>query len=152
MKNPQFRVYSYEELLQQDGRLVYTNTGNSMMPLLRQRKDLIEISAKGPERCRKYDIVLYKRGDMYIVHRVLKVLPRGYLVAGDHNTFLERDVTDSMILGTVTRILRDGRAVNMTGWRYRAYVHLWCDFYPLRMLLLKVKAAAARLRGRNGDA
>ena len=36
-----------------------------MMPLLRERKDLIEIHRKDPNiRCEKYDVVLYKRGNI----------------------------------------------------------------------------------------
>jgi len=71
--------YSFEELLKKDGFIVYTNVGFSMMPLLRQRRDIIEIRAKGPGRCRKYDVVLYRRGEKYILHRILKVLPDGYV-------------------------------------------------------------------------
>ena len=86
------KAYTFEELLRTTGYIVYTNVGYSMMPLLRQRKDIIEIRAKGPERCKKYDVVLYKRGNKYILHRILEVLPDGYIIAGDHNTFLETEI------------------------------------------------------------
>ena len=110
---PRVQQVSFEELLEKDGVLVYTNVGCSMMPLLRQRRDIIEIRKKGPERCKKYDVALYKRGEKYILHRVLKVLPDGYLIAGDHNTFVERDVTDKMILGVMTRVIRNGKDICM---------------------------------------
>ena len=82
---------TFEELLDQNGYIVYTNVGRSMMPLLRQRRGIIEIHKKGPDRCKKYDVVLYKRGERYILHRILEVLPNGrYIIAGDNNTFLEK--------------------------------------------------------------
>ena len=141
------KVYTFEELLNEKGYIVYTNVGYSMMPLLRQRRDVIEIRKKGSGRCKKYDVVLYKRGDKYILHRILKVLPKGYIIVGDHNTFLERDVTDDMILGVMTRVVRDGKTISVDNFWYKAYVHLWCDVYPVRMGLLKAKRFAYRCLG-----
>ena len=133
-------IHTFEEFLEDRGYITYTNIGCSMMPLLRERKDVIEIRRKGEGRCRKYDVVLYKRGSKYILHRILKVLPDGrYLIAGDHNTFVERDITDDRILGVMTRVLRNGKNITPDNIWYRIYVHLWCDAYPVRMLLLKAK-------------
>lgn len=134
--------YSFEEMLDEKGYLVYTNVGTSMMPLLRQRQDVIEIRKKGPGRYKKYDVVLYKRNGQYILHRILRVLPSGYLIAGDHNTFVECDITDADILGVMTRVIRDGKDITMDNPFYMLYVHLWCDCYPLRMFLLRGKAVA----------
>lgn len=63
---PVAQYTTFEEMLEKDGYIVYSNVGYSMMPLLRQRKDIIEIRKKGPGRCKKYDVVLYKRGNKYI--------------------------------------------------------------------------------------
>lgn len=57
---------SFEEFLKREGELTYTNVGVSMMPLLRQGKDLFTVKRKGPERCRKGDVVLYRRRDDYV--------------------------------------------------------------------------------------
>lgn len=142
---PAVRFVSFEEMLRQDGYIVYTNVGCSMLPLLRERRDIIEIRSKPETRCRKYDVVLYKRGNQYILHRVLKVLPEGYLIAGDHNTFVERDVTDAMILGVMTRVIRGGKSIRPEDWRYRLYVRLWCAPWRLRMTLLKVIGLSRRV-------
>ena len=141
---PRVQYVSFDDLLEKDGYLVYTNVGCSMMPLLRQRRDIIEIRKKGPERCKKYDVALYKRGEKYILHRVLKVLPNGYLIAGDNNAFVERDVTDKMILGVMTRVIRNGKDIYMDNPCYQLYVHLWCDCWPLRMLILRCLFLARR--------
>lgn len=134
------RVYTFEEILEEKGFVAYTNVGYSMLPLLRQKRDIIEIRKKGSDRCKKYDVVLYKRGEVYILHRILKVLPESYVIAGDHNTFLETDVTDNMILGVMSQVIRDGRIITMDNIWYKTYVHLWCDAYPLRRLLLRLKS------------
>ncbi len=131
--------YTFEEILEEKGYRVYTNVGTSMMPLLRQRRDIIEIRKKELGRCKKYDVVLYKRNGQYILHRILRVLPTGYLIAGDNNFFVERDITDMDILGVMKRVILDGKSISMDAPLYRLYVHLWCDCYPLRMFLLRGK-------------
>lgn len=136
---PDIKLYTFEELLDNYGYIVYTNVGCSMLPLLRERRDVIEIHRKEPGRCKKYDVVLYRVGDKYILHRILRVLPKGYIIAGDHNTFIERNITDEMILGVMTRVVRDGKTITPDNIWYKAYVHLWCDAYPVRMWLLKTK-------------
>ena len=44
---------SFETILDTMGYLAYTNVGTSMMPLLRQGRDVMEIRKKGDERCKK---------------------------------------------------------------------------------------------------
>ncbi len=139
MMEPSVERVSFEDVLEKYGVLVYTNKGYSMMPLLRQRRDIIEIRRKETGRCKKYDVVLYIRRGQYILHRILKVLPEGYIIAGDHNTFLERDVTDDMIIGVMTRVIRDGKTISLDNIWYKMYENLWCDVYPVRMGLLKAK-------------
>ena len=139
------KVYSFEELLNEKGCFVYTAVGISMLPFLRRRRDVIEIQKKGPERLKKYDVVLYKRRDRYILHRILKVLPDGYLIAGDNCTAVERDIKDENILGVMTRVKRNGKILTLDNPLYKMYVHLWCDCYPVRMFLLKVKHSIGRV-------
>lgn len=141
-------VFTYEQMLREKGYIVCTNRGSSMLPLLREHRDIVEIRPKPEGRCRKYDVVLYRRGGDCILHRVLRVLPEGYVIAGDHNTFLERDVTDAMILGVLTRVIRDGRSIPVGDWRYRLYVRLWCAPWPLCMAILR-GAGLARAVIRN---
>ena len=128
---------TFEELLSKDGYLVYTNVGTSMMPLLRQHRDIIEIRPISG-RAKKYDTVLYKVRDRYILHRVLKVRSTDYVICGDHNIRREYGITDNQILGVMTRVIRDGKTIYPTDWKYMIYVHLWCDFYYFRVAILYI--------------
>ena len=67
---------TFEDMLYSYGYIVYTNVGYSMLPLLRERRDITEIRPKPNCCCKKYDVVLYRRGDQYILHRILRVLPK----------------------------------------------------------------------------
>ena len=135
----------FEDVLARYGKLVYPNKGVSMRPLLRQGRDLMVIERKGPEPCKKYDAVLFKRPsvsgpDAYVLHRILRVNDDGsYWIVGD-NCFTGDTVREDQILGTLRAVVRDGKkTVSVTSPAYRAYVSLWCDFYPLRFALLRLK-------------
>ena len=92
---------------------------------------------------KKYDAVLYKRDDTYVMHRILKVRDRDYWIVGDHCRVGEF-VKDEQILGVLKQVVRDGRTIRTTDPCYQVYVHLWCDFFPVRSTLLFLKAAALK--------
>lgn len=138
---------TFEEQLRKHGTLVYTNVGDSMMPLLRQNRDLMVIQKKGPERLRKYDVAFYRRpAGEYVLHRVLKVCPDSYVICGDNRWNREYDVPDEWILGVLTAVVRDGKEIPVTDWRYRLYVHVWCDLFYLRALILRVRWKLRKMR------
>ena len=135
----------FEEYLSRYGSLTYKNKGFSMMPLLRQDRDVFTIEKMGAERCRKYDVVLYKdcRGK-YILHRIIKVLPDGYVIRGDNNYFTEFK-TDGEILGVMTGFQRDGKSYKITDFSYRTYSVFRCASYPLRSVYVKLRHAAGKV-------
>ena len=71
--------------LEQDGVIVHTNKGTSMMPLLRENRDLMVIRKRGAGRFHKYDAVLFRRENgEYVLHRILRVNPDSYWIVGDN--------------------------------------------------------------------
>ncbi len=128
---------SYEEELEQKGKLVYTNVGSSMLPLLRQRRDLVIIEKRPVGRCKKYDVVLYRRpSGQHVLHRILKVRKNDYVICGDNRRVREFGVPDEWIIGVLTGVVRDGKQIHVTDWKYRLYTHLWCDFFWIRAALI----------------
>lgn len=143
------RHSTFEEELARAGELVYTNVGTSMLPLLRQNRDLMIIRSKEPGRCRKYDAVLYKRhSGQYVLHRILKVRDKDYVICGDHCYRREYGITEEQIFGVLRGVERDGRQWSVTDWKYRIYVHLWCDFFPIRAMILWTKEKLRHMRRR----
>ena len=60
---------TFENEINRSGKLVYTNVGDSMKPLIRQGKDLLIIE-KADGRLKKYDVPLYRRDSgQYVLHR-----------------------------------------------------------------------------------
>ena len=139
---------SFEEILQTQRRLVYTSVGNSMRPLIREGRDLLVIE-KTSGRLKKYDIPLYRRDSgQYVLHRVLKVRENDYVLCGDNRWRKEYGITDRHILGVLTAVIRDGKELRMSDRRYRLYVHVWCDLFPLRAFLLKAAHVLRRIKKR----
>jgi len=64
---------SIEELLEENGKHFQTTVGDSMEPMLRDRKNVVEI-VKPTRPLKRYDLPLYRRPDgKYVLHRILKV-------------------------------------------------------------------------------
>lgn len=129
---------TFEEELAQKGKLIYTNVGDSMMPLIRQDRDLLIIE-KTDGRLQKYDVPLYRRDSgQYVLHRILQVRENDYVICGDNRWKREYGITDRHIIGVLTGIVRNGKTIPVTNRLYRLYVHVWCDLFPVRALVIRV--------------
>lgn len=139
----------FEEILEQEGRLVYTNVGTSMMPLLRQRRDLMIIRKKGAERLHWLDCPLYKRDNgQYILHRILWVRKNDYLICGDNQWHIEKGISDKHILGVLEAVDRDGKTLDMRSRKMRLYGLMQFVFFPIRAALLIMRALPGAIRRR----
>lgn len=137
---------TYEDELQKNGKIIHTNVGVSMMPLLRQNRDVMIIERPNG-RLKKYDVPLYKRKNgQYVLHRILKVRENDYVICGDHCVKREYGITDKDIIGVLTGVIRDGKTITMDNLGYKFYYHLWCDFFYIRVFLLKVRFFLGRVK------
>lgn len=138
------RKSTIERELEEKGSCSYFCVGTSMLPFLRQRKDLIHL--KKPEgRAKKYDVVLYRAGEgKYILHRVLLVREKDYVICGDHCLKKEYGVTDKDIVGILSGYTRNGRIYSMNSPCYRLYVALWGGRYHYRVGILHILGAGKK--------
>ena len=125
---------SIEEYLKQHETLIYRNVGVSMLPLLKQGRDLFTLTRKTEERCRKYDVALFRKAPhVYVLHRVVEVRDRDYVFLGDNCITKETGITDQDILGVMVSFVHNGKNYNVDDFRYRIYVRVWCALYPARV-------------------
>ena len=130
---------TFEEEIEKSGKIIYTNVGDSMTPFIRQGRDVLVISAV-EGRLKRYDVPLYKRDSgQYVLHRILKVRENDYVICGDNRYKREYGITDRHIIGVLTGIIREGKEIPVTDIKYRIYVHLWCDFFPVRAFIIRVR-------------
>ena len=126
---------SLEKYLSEQGRVISTNVGVSMLPLLREGKDLFFIEKKGAGRCRVGDVVLYRRKRQYVLHRVIEVRPEDYVILGDNCYVKEYGIKDCDILAVMTSFIRNGREHSVNELAYKIYSFTWLKLAPIRIFL-----------------
>ena len=111
-----------EEKLKSGGSVTFGPHGISMLPLIRQGKDSVTISAL-KEKPQKGDVIFYRRADgQFVLHRVVGQDSRGYIMCGDNQFFLEHGIKDNCIIGIMTEVIRDGKTISCNNKEYLRYV------------------------------
>ncbi len=140
---------TYEEYLKEHGELTYTNVGVSMLPLIKQGRDMFTLTKKAEERCKKYDVVLYRRPPKsYVLHRVVEVRENDYVILGDNCLNKEYGIKDEDIIGIMTRFVRKGRDYSVDHKGYMLYSKLWYAIYPFRRMLKRLRMLLGKMRRR----
>ena len=115
-----------DEQLNAGGSATFTIHGNSMEPLLRNKKSTVKIE-KVSRPLKKYDIIFYRRDDgSFILHRIVGIKKDGYICRGDNQTVNEYPVKDESIIGIVTEygIGEERTDVNSVGQRIYALLRV----------------------------
>ena len=139
------------EELERCGKYFSVPKGVSMWPMLQNQQSIVEIR-RLEEPARRYDVVLYIRGEEQgVLHRVVQRREEDYIIIGDNCWQLER-VPRERVIGIATRFYRKGRWYDVTDRRYLAYVQLWTDLLFLRRPILylrdRLKSRFHRLKER----
>ena len=109
-----------DELLKK-GVIAFVPRGNSMWPTLKNRKQSVIVKKKS-QRLKAMDVALYKRDSgTCVLHRVMKVLPNGYLMCGDSQFVIEK-VAEVNVFGVMTAFYRGKRCIEVTDEDYIEYV------------------------------
>ena len=123
--------YKFEDILNKDGELIFTNVGYSMYPLIKQREDVLKIIKS--DSYRRGDVVLYKSSDeQYVLHRILKIKQDKVILAGDHNHFKDKPIEKSAILGVLSTITqKDGKIIDLNKDK-RARRFFYTNFFHVK--------------------
>lgn len=136
---------NFEQYFKENDRLIYTNVGVSMLPLLRQGKDLFILERKKSGRCNVGDVVLYRRRDQYVLHRIIEVKPDDYVIIGDNCTEKEYGITDNNILAVMISFIRNGKNYSVNTFSYRIYSFIWLKTITMRIFITKMLHVLKRL-------
>ncbi len=139
------------DYLQEHGSLTYRFSGVSMLPMLRQNKDLVTIVPYDGRGLKKYDAAVYDRGGSrrYVLHRVVAVHEddrgRSYTFLGDNLPAKELRVPDAAIVAVLTSFDRDGRVIPVENRAYRFYSRAWYFLFPMRRFFMLLRRRLARV-------
>ena len=133
-----------ESELMTNGAYVSVTKGVSMKPLFKTNRDIVILER--PEReLKRLDVVLYKASSgKYLLHRIVKVLPEGYIIRGD-NTYTDEHVAKGDILALLTEFNRKGKKITADNRSYRFYSYVWTLIYPVRFFYVRCRSFAARV-------
>ena len=129
-----------EKVLSEEGMYVSCVVGRSMEPMLHERRDTVAV-VPVTERLKKYDIALYRVGEKYVLHRVVKVLPDSYIFCGDNCVELERGITDKDILGKLVEVYRGEEKMKLEGFGYKFYCRRRVMGFLPRKIIRRLRGA-----------
>lgn len=140
-----------ESILATDGIYVSSTRGISMLPMIKTGRDVVVVAPK-KERLKRFDVALYRRGEAYVLHRVIEVLDDCYLIRGD-NTYVDEFVPEKDVIGVMTEYYRGRKNILATDEEYLKYVEKRVKSYPQRKkrhdFKTKIKSRIKKLLGRK---
>lgn len=127
----------FEDILNKDGELIFTNVGYSMYPLIKQREDILKIVKT--DNYKKGDIVLYKSDiDHYVLHRILKIKGDKVILAGDHNPFKDKPIAKDMVLGVLSTITKKNGKIFDLAKDKKARRFFYTNFFHVKAFFQKI--------------
>ncbi|MBQ8374166.1 MAG: S24/S26 family peptidase [Clostridia bacterium] len=127
-----------EEVLATEGKYVGPTVGVSMLPMLKNRRDTIVVRPK-TERLKPLDVALYRRGEAYVLHRVLSVTETGYIIRGD-NCYSDEVVPEEAVFGVLTEFFRKNKHYYCTDEKYLNYAKRRIKTYKIRRFFVIIKS------------
>ena len=135
---------SLEELLRRDGVLVYKTRGRSMLPMLREDRDLVTVvPPKEPQK--KGDVILFRlESGVYVLHRVIGTKEGLFITRGDNN-YTADTAPVKEVLGVLTGFKRRGKEYSVRHPGYRLYAFLWTALFPMRRAAFRIRRRLRRI-------
>ncbi|MBQ8574648.1 MAG: S24/S26 family peptidase [Clostridia bacterium] len=113
-----------KETLDESGEVSFVSAGVSMMPTIRDRKDVVTL-VKPQGKLKKGDVPFYRRDNgQYILHRVVYVNGDTYVLRGDNQWENEYNIRHDQIIGVLYSFDRDSKTHKVTDADYKLYVKL----------------------------
>lgn len=122
-----------------------------MLPMIKTGRDVVIVEPKNG-RLKKYDVALYRRGEAYVLHRVVDVTDEGYIIRGD-NTYADEVVPEADVFGVLTEYYRGKKLIPVTDEKYLKYAEKRVKSYPQRrkryLFKRKIKNFIKKIIGRK---
>ena len=132
-----------EKVLASQGFIIAPVKGDSMLPMLDEKKDSVRI-VPAAGMLKKYDLPLYRRpGGQLVLHRIIDVKKNHYIICGDNRTNIEK-VPHRWIVGVTEGFFKDGKYVPVTDEGYLEYVRTHCASIEGREIIRTRHGSAAK--------
>ena len=123
--------------MKEKGVYIGPTVGISMLPMLKNRRDTIVVKPK-TERLKRLDVALYRRGNAYVLHRVLEPVADGYIIRGD-NCYSDEHILEEDVFGVLTEFFRKDKHCLCTDKKYLRYAERRVRNYKFRKVFMAIK-------------
>ena len=118
-----------------DGQLSLKVQGNSMAPFLRDGRDVVTFDK--PDNLKIGDIVVFKRADFYIMHRIIEIDGGCISTLGDNLSVPETDIPIENVCGKAVSVVRKGKTLTPSSPEWLFYSRLYIR-QPVRKIIRKL--------------
>ncbi|MCQ2513583.1 MAG: S26 family signal peptidase [Ruminococcus sp.] len=140
---------SFEDILKKSGSLIYTNKGKSMMPLLKEGRDLFVVKRLDNRKLSRYDVIMFRHRRLrntYVLHRIIKVTEKGYITRGDNCLKADGIIKDDEIIGVMTDFARKGKQYSTENFLYRVYSRLIVYLHFERVIKFSLLSVIGKIK------
>ena len=144
---------SVEQELDASGYLCMTPLGRSMWPMLRGGRDNVYLE-KAEGQLQEDDVALFRtEAGKYILHRVIQAESDHYIFRGDNVVDNVEYVLPSQVVAVLKRFYRGKRWISCESEKYKIYVAIWKQIYPIRKIIMRCRhrmvGLVKKMTGRN---
>lgn len=130
------KISNYKTELEKNGAISFVAEGYSMWPIIKHRGNSVVIETK-KDRLNVFDVGFYQRENgEFVLHRVIEVLPDGYLMCGDSQLFTEK-VNEVQVFGKLVGFYKNVNYVDCNDEKYIKKVKKWYKNKLFRKIRIK---------------
>lgn len=134
-----------KEKLDNNGEVVFTVTGNSMLPFLKDKETLVTL-IKPYRPLKRGDVVFYHdEKNRWILHRIIKVKKEILIICGDALNRIEY-INPNWVIGIMKSYQYKDKITSCNSKRYKLISAIWMMLRPFRRYIL---GFIKRLRRKN---
>ncbi len=124
-----------KEQIESGGTVHLPIKGTSMLPLLHQDRDFVQLHKC--ENAKIDDIIFYLRDNgQFVLHRIVGKNENGFILCGDNQWKKEFGIENRHIIAVVDKIERKNKVFDTSKLSYRIYSKIWVSILPLRPFIL----------------
>lgn len=124
------------DVLNECGTVKLPVQGRSMRPFLKEGRDSVILN-RPDGNYKKGDIVVYKRGSAYIMHRIISVNDNSVSIIGDNEINPDNGVCRDNIAAVVKEVYRNGKMLNSGSFIWKFYEKVYINL-TVRKIILKL--------------
>lgn len=111
--------------------------GNSMYPFLHENEDIVVIAPHSLKELRRGEIVLFRYGDSYCLHRIISIRNGNLRLCGDANHDLCETIRTEDVIGILRNICHSsGNSTECRSLLWRIKGEIWMRLRPVRKYLI----------------